>query len=297
MKTSLGRLTLEKIKALTDNSTLAQIAKLSDNSAISQASKLYESSAMAQASKLYENSAIAQIAKLVALTTPIEKLLNTQEFFSLNNLLNHTEIGLINSWKSANTVEQLATLTASHSSLGLLAESLSVSTFEKIQKESHSIDIIEDSINIADENLNNNNLEKPTQINNESLFINTILLSIYILVIHAQVPLDQLLVTLAQNFLNSVLFFYLQSKYEVAKNSPNSIDKNEFKNSRITTRTSFIYINPSLKSEIIEELEQYKFLEIIHDPDLHRSWLKVRTEINDEVLEGYVLRSYTSSIK
>ena len=58
-----------------------------------------------------------------------------------------------------------------------------------------------------------------------------------------------------------------------------------------------LYVDPQLKSQIIENLEQYKFLEIIDEPDLHKSWLKIRTEINGEILEGYVLRGYTSTIK
>lgn len=297
MKTSLGALTLDKIKALTGNSAMAQVSKLYENSALAQASKLYENSAMVHASELYENSTMAQLAKLVTLTTPIKELLNNKEFSNFKNLFNHTEIGLINSWKSANTVAQLTTLATSHSSLSSLADNLSLSTFEFEQKESFSVESIENKIETQAKDSNNHCLDKSNLINDESLFINTILLSIYILVINAQVPMDQLFVTLAQNFLNSTLFFYFQSKYEVAKSSPKSINKNDFKNSRITTEPVSLHSNPKINSELIEILEPYKFLEIIYEPDLHKSWLKVRTEINGEILEGYILRRYTSPIK
>ncbi len=158
-------------------------------------------------------------------------------------------------------------------------------------------DVVEESINISDEIINISHSHRIEFLNDQSLLINTLFLSIYILAAHAQVPLDQLLVTLAQNFLNSALFFCLQSRYEAAKISTNEISKSDFKNSRITAKISFLYTQPNLKSEIIEQLEQYKFLEIIQTPDLHKSWLKVRTEINEEILEGYILRSYTSPIK
>ena len=58
-----------------------------------------------------------------------------------------------------------------------------------------------------------------------------------------------------------------------------------------------MYQEPKINSEIIENLEPYKFLIIVEEPDLHKSWLKVQVEINDEILEGYVLRRYTSPIK
>ncbi|MFH7765191.1 hypothetical protein [Acinetobacter sp. BSP-28] len=160
----------------------------------------------------------------------------------------------------------------------------------------HYFEIIEERISINDELIgfvqNDNN-----ELNEQSLFINTILFSICILVVNAQVPLDQLLVNLAQNILSSTIFLYLQYSYEASKNSKNGINKTNFKNSRITTESTPLYLNPKMKSGIIENLEQYKFLEIIYEPNLHKSWLKVRTEINDEILEGYILRSYTSPIK
>ncbi|MBH2029116.1 MAG: hypothetical protein I8H74_01335 [Moraxellaceae bacterium] len=158
-------------------------------------------------------------------------------------------------------------------------------------------EVVEESINISNEIIDTSHSHQTQHLNDQSLFINTFFLSIYILVAHAQVPLDQLLVTLAQNFLNSALFFYFQSKYEVAKSSPNSINKNDFKNSRITTESVSLHSNPKINSELIEILEPYKFLEIIYEPDLNKSWLKVRAEINGEILEGYILRRYTSPIK
>lgn len=167
----------------------------------------------------------------------------------------------------------------------------------QINSSKRYFDLVEESIHISDEIIDASHSHQIKQLNGQSLFINTLFLSIYILAIHAEVPLDQLIVTLAQSFLNSTLFYCLQSKYEATKTSTNYIIKNEFKNSRITIKNSCLYINPNLKSEIIEQLEQYKFLEIIQDPDLPKSWLKVRTEINKEILEGYILRSYTSPIK
>ncbi len=170
-------------------------------------------------------------------------------------------------------------------------------TLKSIQSSNTYFEIIEDSIGISDEAIDTNNSKNINQLNSESLFINTILLSICILSINTQVSLDQILVNLAQNLLNSTLFFYLQSKYEIAKISSNGIDKNDFKNSRITTKSVSFHFNPQINSELIETLEPYKFLEIIYEPDLHKSWLKVRVAINGEILEGYVLRRYTSPIK
>ena len=158
-------------------------------------------------------------------------------------------------------------------------------------------EVVEESINISDEIIDNSYSHQTQPLNDQSLFLNTFFLSIYILVTHTQVPLDQLLVTLAQNFLNSALFFFLQSKYEVARTSRNGINKNDFKNSRITIKAESLYQEPKINSEIIENLEPYKFLIIVEEPDLHKSWLKVQVEINDEILEGYVLRRYTSPIK
>jgi hypothetical protein len=73
------------------------------------------------------------------------------------------------------------------------------------------VEIIEERISINDEIIGfvqkDNN-----ELNEQSLFINTVLFSIYILTVNAQVPLDQLLVNLAQNILSSTLFLYLQYK-------------------------------------------------------------------------------------
>ena len=169
------------------------------------------------------------------------------------------------------------------------------SLLKEKEASNHYIEIVEERISMHDEIREFNQNDK--KLDEQSLFINTILISIYILVLNAQVPLDQFFVNLAQNLLNSTLFFFLQSKYEISKNLPNSFNKKDFKNSRITTKTIPLYFNPHLKSDLIENLEQYKFLETIFEPDLHKSWLKVRTEIRGEILEGYVLRRYTSPIK
>ena len=330
MKTSLGRLTLEKIKALTENSTLAQTAKFSDNSAIAQASKLYENSAMAQASKLYENSAMAQASKLyeisamaqaskvyeisamaqasmlyensaiaqaaarsIALSTPIKELLNTQEFSSLKNLLHKTEIDIINFWKEQNTQYQLATLIGSHSNLSSIVGSLSDAYIEQFAEKNRYFDLIEEEVSFNDTAI------IPISQNNRATLNNFTI----ILLVSVILPIFLGLIT------NYIYEFYLQplaqehhsakSEKEVKNHikTHTHFDKSLLTSYRITSKPLALYTSSNLKSPILEHISSFTLIQRVEESNLHKSWLKVRVEINGEIVEGYVLRRYTSPIK
>lgn len=294
MKTSLGNLTLEKIKALTENSTLAQTTKLYDNSVMAQASKLYESSAMAQASKLYENSAIAQASKLIALTTPIKDLLNLQEFSGLENLFHQTEKDVITFWQQQNTQHQLAMLIGSHTNLSSIVSRLSDSYIETYVGKNHYFELVEDCAFASDEVI-------LTQESNNKIECQNNLIKLLFIWIIFPILLNQIS--------SYVYEFHLQplaKEYHSAKSEKEFInhikantyfDKSLLKPYRITSKPTNLYTEAKLKSAILEKITQYTLVEKIEDPNLHKSWLKVRIEINGEILEGYVLRSYTSPIK
>ena len=269
--------------------TLAKLDPLSEHFKQTEAAVLK----MVQMQKSYPK--YGSFADTLAKLNPLFKYFKATESLAL--YLKNTQKNLHNVWQLDSTQHHLAQVVAANTNLASISSTFSEALINQCPYPNRYTEIIEESIGIADKVIDTGTSKNANQLNSNSLFLNTIFISIYILAINAQVPLDQLLVTLAQNFLNSTLFFYLQSNYELSQKSLNGIDRNFFRNARITTQQESLYTSPHIKHDVIETLEQHKFLEVLHEPNLHKSWLKVRVEIDGEILEGYVLRRYTSTIK
>ena len=240
-------------------------------------------------------------AKYGSFTDTLAKLDPIFKYFkatdSLALYLKNAQKNLHNVWQLDSIQHHLTQVVTANTNSALISSTFSEVLINQFPYPNRYPEIIEESIAIADKAIDTETSKNANQLNSNSLFLNTIFLSIYILTINAQVPLDQLLVTLAQNLLNSTLFFYLQSNYELSQKSLNGIDRKFFRNARITTQQEFLYTSPHIKHDVIETLEQHKFLEVLDEPNLHKSWLRVRVEIDGQTLEGYVLRRYTSTIK
>ena len=74
-------------------------------------------------------------------------------------------------------------------------------------------------------------------------------------------------------------------------------DKSLLVSYRITSKPLALHTSSNLKSPILESISSFTLIQRVEESNLHKSWLKVQVEINGEIIEGYVLRRYTSPIK
>ena len=82
----------------------------------------------------------------------------------------------------------------------------------------------------------------------------------------------------------------------LARKGPHGINKEMLKGYRVVTAASLQFrVHPSMKSEILMALPLGQLLEVLNDSK--RSWLHVQVEIEGEILDGWVLRRYTTYFK
>ncbi|WP_373882674.1 hypothetical protein ACEQ85_12000 [Acinetobacter pittii] len=85
---------------------------------------------------------------------------------------------------------------------------------------------------------------------------------------------------------------------EPVANISNQETLNQFlANKRVVTNTIDFFESPKKKSSIIESLPAGTLLTVIPDKTISKSWLKVRITLDQNEVEGYVLRRYTSPVK
>lgn len=82
----------------------------------------------------------------------------------------------------------------------------------------------------------------------------------------------------------------------LAKKGPHGINREMLKGYRVVTAPSLQFrVHPSMQSEILMALPLGQLLEVLNDSK--RSWLHVKVEIEGEILDGWVLRRYTTYFK
>jgi hypothetical protein len=117
-----------------------------------------------------------------------------------------------------------------------------------------------------------------------------------------------IILELFSNQIQNIAFeFYIKPKIEqhftpqeVQKTVKCEIIKNDLSSlygQRITIKDVNLRIEPKQSAELIETIEPATLLHIIDEPNLHKSWLKVEIQRNGDVIQGYLLRRYTSVIK
>ncbi|TCB52635.1 hypothetical protein E0H80_02000 [Acinetobacter sp. ANC 4779] len=70
-----------------------------------------------------------------------------------------------------------------------------------------------------------------------------------------------------------------------------------FINKRVVKNPTDLFEHPKLKSSIIENLPSSTLLTVLPDKTIPKSWLKVKITLNQNEVEGYVLRRNTSTVR
>ena len=82
------------------------------------------------------------------------------------------------------------------------------------------------------------------------------------------------------------------------KNTSSSFDRSLLKNYRVTIKENLsLREYPLLKLEEIENIPIGTLVKVIKGKKVGKSWLFVEIEINDQVIEGWILRRYTTYFK
>lgn len=114
------------------------------------------------------------------------------------------------------------------------------------------------------------------------------------LITHSPSPIE--IRNLLTDFFVSESYNHINSSQSVKKIYEQCLSSLGLKNCRTITAHSVNFRqNPNMKSDVITTLPINKLVEVIDKSD--KSWLLVRTEIDNQMVEGWVLRRYTDNLR